>query len=120
MGNNTKTVIRLLGIDYPVICSESEEKMQSIGFYVDKKFNEVKLRNSRLSTSMIATLAAINIAEELFKQKEDNDNLISSMSEYIKRCERDEKEVKELKEKISSQAAEIQKLKIDIAKLEIK
>lgn len=119
MGNDNKTVIRLLGIDYPVVSNTSEEEMQKIAFYVDKHFNEVKQRNSRLSTTMIATLAAINIAEEYFAQKEDNDNLIKQMSEYIKRCERNDKELKECREKLDEQLNEIQKLKIDIAKLEI-
>ena len=98
MEKNSKTVIRLLGIDYPVIYSDSEERMQKIGFYVDKHFNEVKLRNSKLSTTMIATLSAINIADEYFKQKE----------------------TKELQDKIEEQLNEIQKLKIEIAKLEMK
>ena len=74
MEKSSKTIIRLLGIDYPVIYNDSEERMQQIGFYVDKEFNEVKLRNSKLSTTMIATLAAINIADEFFKQKEGISN----------------------------------------------
>ena len=92
MEKSSKTIIRLLGIDYPVIYNDSEERMQQIGFYVDKQFNEVKLRNSKLSTTMIATLAAINIADEFFKQKEDNANMIAQITEYIKRCEKHEKE----------------------------
>lgn len=120
MEKSNKTVIRLLGIDYPVIYNDSEEKMQQIGFYVDKQFNEVKQRNSKLSTTMIATLAAINIADELFKQKDENSTLITQMSEYIKRCDKHEKETKDLQNKIDEQANEIQKLKIEIAKLEVK
>lgn len=120
MEKNNKTVIRLLGIDYPVVYNDSEERMQQIGFYVDKQFNEVKLRNSKLSTTMIATLAAINIADEYFKQKEENTNLISQMSEYIKRCDKHEKETNDFQNKIEEQANEIQRLKIEIAKLEMR
>ncbi len=120
MENSNKTVIRLLGIDYPVAYNDSEERVQQIGFYVDKQFNEVKLRNSKLSTTMIATLAAINIADDLFKQREENANLISQTSEYIKRCEKHDKETRELQAKIDEQANEIQRLKIEIAKIEMR
>ena len=120
MEKSNKTVIRLLGIDYPVVYNDSEERMQQIGFYVDKQFNEVKLRNSRLSTTMIATLAAVNIADEYFKQKEENVNLKSQLSEYMKRCDKHELETKALDNKINEQANEIQRLKIEIAKLEIR
>ena len=120
MEKSNKTVIRLLGIDYPVVYNDSEERMQQIGFYVDKQFNEVKLRNSKLSTTMIATLAAINIADDFFRQKEENSNLIGQMSEYIKRCEKHEKETKDLQEKIEDQTNEIQRIKIEIAKLEMR
>ena len=120
MEKNSKTTIRLLGIDYPVIYDDSEERMQRIGFYVDKHFNEVKLRNSKLSTTMIATLSAINIADDYFKQKEENDLIISKLNEYSKRCDKHEKETKELQDKIDEQANEIQRLKIEIAKLEMR
>lgn len=120
MEKNSKTTIRLLGIDYPVIYDDSEERMQRIGFYVDKHFNEVKLRNSKLSTTMIATLSAINIADDYFKQKEENDLITSKLKEYTKRCEKHEKETKDLQDKIDEQANEIQKLKIEIAKLEMR
>ena len=46
MEKNLRTTIRLLGIDYSVICDDSEERMQRIGFFVDKHFNEVKLPTS--------------------------------------------------------------------------
>ncbi len=120
MEKNLRTTIRLLGIDYSVICDNSEERMQRIGFYVDKHFNEVKLRNSKLSTAMIATLSAINIADDYFKQKEENDNLVAKNAEYSKRCEKHEKETQELQDKIDEQANEIQRLKIEIAKLEMR
>lgn len=120
MEKNSKTTIRLLGIDYPVIYDDSEERMQRIGFYVDKHFNEVKLRNSKLSTTMIATLSAINIADDYFKQKEENELVASKLKEYTKRCEKHEKETKDLQDKIDEQANEIQKLKIEIAKLEMR
>ncbi len=120
MEKNLRTKIRLLGIDYSVICDDSEERMQKIGFFVDKHFNEVKLRNSKLSTQMIATLSAVNIADEYFKQKEENELLVAKTSEYIKRCEKHERETKELQNKIDEQANEIQRLKIEIAKLEMR
>ena len=120
MEKNLRTTIRLLGIDYSVICDDTEERIQRIGFFVDKHFNEVKLRNSKLSTQMIATLSAVNIADEYFKQKEENELLISKNEEYSRRCEKHDKEVSELQNKIDDQANEIQRLKIEIAKLEMR
>ena len=79
-----------------------------------------ELRNSKLSTQMIATLSAVNIADEYFKQKEENELLVAKTSEYSKRCEKHERETKELQNKIDEQANEIQRLKIEIAKLEMR
>ena len=42
------------------------------------------------------------------------------LKEYTKRCEKHEKETKDLQDKIDEQANEIQKLKIEIAKLEMR
>ena len=45
MEKNSKTVIRLLGIDYPVIYSDSEERMQKIMKEVAEDGNIILLNN---------------------------------------------------------------------------
>ena len=79
----SKSVVRLLGNDYQIESENSDELIQRIGFYVDKKFNEVAERNSRLSTNMIAVITSLNIAEETLKLQEENKELSSQLSATV-------------------------------------
>lgn len=120
MGEKVKTTIRLLGNDYTITSSDSEEYIHRVAFYVDKKLTEIANRNTRLSTNMAAVLASVNIADELFKLREQ--------------FEETERENRLLNEKIADEKAisdalnkdneilrqEIQRLKIEIARLEVK
>ena len=52
---------------------ESEEYIKLVAEYVDKKYKEVKgISNGNISSSMLSVLAAINITDEYFKEKERN------------------------------------------------
>ncbi|MBQ7040053.1 MAG: cell division protein ZapA [Clostridia bacterium] len=114
-----KTTIRLLGNDYDITSSDSEEYIHRVAFYVDKKLSEIASRNTRLSTNMAAVLASVNIADELFKLREEmatvsaeNERVTEKMSEI-----KQESEILKRDNEILRQ--EIQRLKIEIAKLEV-
>jgi len=59
---------------YKIAGEESEEYMQKVARYIDKKMQEVSgaERATVLSTSMISVLTAINVADDYFKLMEEN------------------------------------------------
>ncbi len=113
-------VVRLLGNDYNIVCDESDEYVQKVGYYVDKKLNEVASRNGQLPTNMLAILAAINIADDYIKEKSKGEEYLAQISEYSKIISRNKVVLQDNKMKIDNLNNEIQRLKIEIAKLEMK
>ena len=118
---NVKTTIRLLGNDYTITSSsDSEEYMHRIAFYVDKKLTEVAERNNRLSTSMAAVLTSVNIADDLFKLRETLEEKEREMAALSDKLADETKKCAALKKDNDIKEQEIQRLKINIAKLEVR
>ena len=120
MNEPMKTTIRLLGNDYTITCNDSEEYVHRVAFYVDKKLTEVTSRNSRLSTNMAAVLASVNIADELFKTKESLEQAEMSLAQTEEKNREHEKTILSMKRETDVMRQEIQRLKIEIAKLEVR
>lgn len=70
VADKNKVEVRITGKDYTLMGVESEEYMQKVALYIDKKMNEVIRVNSKLSTSMASVLSAINVADDYFKAYE--------------------------------------------------
>ena len=64
-----KTSVRIDGHEYVLAGDESEEYMHEVAIYVDRKMTEINASFENLSTSMVAVLAALNIADELLKER---------------------------------------------------
>ncbi|MFZ5989161.1 MAG: cell division protein ZapA [Bacillota bacterium] len=86
MTGKNKVDVRIAGKDYTLVGVESEEYIQKVALYIDKKMNAIMRTNNKLSTSMASVLSAINVADDYFKAHES----VISLS----------KEVKDLKEEI--------------------
>lgn len=68
--------VSILGKQYPLRVEESEEQnMVRIAEYVDEKFKQYKKELSKQPESTVMVLAALSIAEELFEQRRENQNL---------------------------------------------
>ncbi|NLG37658.1 MAG: cell division protein ZapA [Clostridiales bacterium] len=72
MSDKVKTVVRIGGQEYRLSGYESEEYMHRVAIYVDRKMNEIAKQFTDLSTTMIAVLAALNIADELIRERSRN------------------------------------------------
>lgn len=75
MSGKNKVQVRIAGKDYSLVGMESDEYIQKVGHYVDKKMREIMKSNHKLSTSMASVLMAINVADELFKVCDSENNL---------------------------------------------
>ena len=78
-----KQKVRIQGREYIIVGYESQEYLNKIAFYIDKKMDEIRKNNTSLSTNMIAVLTSINIADDLIKAKE----YIKMLEEELKKNE---------------------------------
>jgi cell division protein ZapA len=86
------------GKEYTLMGVESEEYIQKIGLYIDKKMNEITRVNSKLSTSMAAVLTAINVADDYFKSHESEVGLKKELNRTNEELESLKEELKRLVE----------------------
>ena len=73
--NKIKTTVRIGGVDYSMAGFESEEYMHRVAILVDRKISDIERSHPALSTSQAAVLAAINLADEVLKLREENEAL---------------------------------------------
>lgn len=111
-------VIRIAGKDYTLVGVESDEYIQKVGLFIDKKMNEILFRNNRLSTSLAAVLTAINVADDFFKSRESG-ALINKENESMREeLERLKNENMEFKESNNTLIAKNTSLQLELAKRE--
>lgn len=118
MTSKNKVVIRISGKDYTLVGVESDEYIQKVGLYIDRKMNEISMRNSSFSTSLAAVLTAVNVADDFFKSRE-NESIINKEKEAIRdELERIRSENVHLKEENSMIASKNTSLQLELAKRE--
>ncbi len=69
MTEKKKINILIDGRNFTVVGSDNEDYVRTLAIYVDKKIKDLSSKNDRLCQTMSATLAALNIADELHKTK---------------------------------------------------
>lgn len=81
--NNTvsKATVNIYNEEYVVRGNENPEYMQMLGSYVDRRMRMIGQRNHNLSTTKVAVLTALNLADELNKLQEDYDQLVKALEE---------------------------------------
>lgn len=91
-----KVKIRIAGKDHWIVGTESEEYIQKIGLYVDKKMSDVmSAGENNLSTVMGSVLVSVNIADDYFKERDRANQQKTKMNEM-------EKQIKDLQNKLNT------------------
>jgi cell division protein ZapA len=116
--SKNKVVVRIAGNDYTLVGVESEEYIQKVGLYIDRKMNEILMRNSRLSTSFAAVLTALNVADDFFKSRESEITLRKENEKFREELELLKMENRLLKEDKEELASRNTALQLDLAKRE--
>jgi cell division protein ZapA len=62
--------VRINGMEYNLRGEENDEYLQMVAQYVDNKINSLMFKNSKISRPDATILAAINLGDEVFKNKE--------------------------------------------------
>ena len=96
MAEKNKVDVRIAGKDYTLVGTESDEYIQKVALYIDKKMNAIMRANSKLSTSMASVLTAINVADDYFKAHESVISLSSQLKSADEEIERLKEENKRL------------------------
>ena len=71
--------VNILGQDYTVKTDADKEYIQKIAEYVDKKMDEIVRNTKTVSTLNTAILAALNIADEFFKEIEKREEILAEV-----------------------------------------
>ncbi len=89
MNNNNqinKVTVAIFNEDYVVKGEEEPEYIQMLASYVDRRMRMIFQRNPNLSSTKVAVLTALNLADELNKLQEDYDELVrTAASDVYKR-----------------------------------
>lgn len=78
----SRVTVYIMGEEYILRGSSTPERMQSVGRYVDRLMKSLAENNLQMSRQKIAVLAALNLADELLKLKEES---LQSSGELEKR-----------------------------------
>lgn len=73
--------VNIFGEDYPIRGDADSGYILRVGKYVDLKMREVAEKLPNKSPLMVAVLAAMNITDELFKEREDKEKKLSDVEE---------------------------------------
>lgn len=69
--------IMVIGREFSVLSDKGDEYVNSIVRYINERAAEIGEASENVTTSDIAILVALNITEELFKVKEEKEDLQS-------------------------------------------
>jgi cell division protein ZapA len=70
MGKERLVEIKVFGQTYTVKTEAEEDYIQEVAKYVNEKIDEVLKKTKSVSTLNVAILTALNIADDLLKEKE--------------------------------------------------
>jgi len=87
--------VRIYGENYPLKTGEPADRLEELARYVDARMREVAASGRVVVTSKIAVLAALHIADELFRLREatsgasesaELERRISTLAETLERA----------------------------------
>lgn len=84
---------------YTLIAAEEEAYVQKVAAYVDSQVKSV-IQGSKVSSVDGVTLAAVNIADQYFKETATSENLRRQLKEYLEEGAKQKLEISELKREI--------------------
>ena len=85
--------------EYTLVGAEEEAYVQQVAAHVDAQVREI-MESAHVSLADGAVLAAINVADELFKEREAAENLRRQLKEYLEEATKLKLELSEAKREI--------------------
>ena len=91
-----KISVNIFGSEYALKTDQSREYIIEIANYIDQKMKEIDKTLTINSKFKIAILAALNITDELFQEKQYRNRLFNQLNEESKQLNRSLQEAFEL------------------------
>ena len=91
--------VTIAGQEYTIVAAEEENYVRRVAGHVDTKVQEV-LSSGRASLVESVVLAALNIADEYYKEQEASENLRRQLKEYLEEGTKLKMELSEAKREI--------------------
>lgn len=115
MDEKNKIKVIIGGTLYVLQGKESPEHMQRVASYIDRVISDVKKLDisNRMSTSQVAMLTSINIADDFIKAENQRKEQDLENNGFYDEFNKLEKENAALKDKISELQTEITKLRLE-------
>lgn len=99
MADKKRVLVKVNDQEFTVVSKEEEDYVVELARYVDENIRDILTKNSKLSRNMAYILAAFNIADNFYKEREVLESFKREAKEPMENCERYGLELKELKEK---------------------
>lgn len=77
----TSVTVTIFGQEYTLRGDADSEYVQKVAAYVDRKMQEVGDGSQLASTAKVAILAAVNIADELFRERQRRQEALAALEE---------------------------------------
>jgi cell division protein ZapA len=81
MERSKSTRVQIFGSDYHVRGEADAEYIRGLAAYVDSKMQEIATEQSLVSSTKVAILTAIHIADELFQERRKLDHSMNEVAE---------------------------------------
>ena len=94
-----RVTVSICGEEYTFVAEEAPSYMQKVGAYVGTKMEEM-LTSAKVGRTDAAVLAATNITDELFKEREASEALRRQLKQYLDEAAQAKSEVSELKREL--------------------
>ncbi|MBQ4582928.1 MAG: cell division protein ZapA [Oscillospiraceae bacterium] len=94
-----RVTMNICGEEYTLVADESSAYMEKVGALVDQRMSEL-MEAAHMGRSDAAVLAAVNIADELFKAQESAENLRRQLKTYLDEATQAKAEASELKRQL--------------------
>ncbi len=94
-----KVTVSIAGQEYTMVAAEDESYVRKVAAYVDGQVREV-MDQGRLSMADSAVLAAMNIADQYYREQAASENLRRQIKEGLEEAARLKNELSECKREI--------------------
>ena len=94
-----RVAVTIAGQEYTLVGTEDAGYTEKVASHVDEKVREI-MESARVSLVDGAVLAAVNIADEYFKEQEAAENLRRQLKEYLEEATKMKLELSEAKREI--------------------
>ncbi len=76
-----KVVVQIFGDNYPLKGDAEPERIMKVAALLDERMRETAFSNPRVSTTMVAVLTALNIADEYLRLQSDYQQLLKMLND---------------------------------------